>query len=322
MTLFWKSSCSLPATVEICAADVIDAIDAFARGAQRIEIAQIAVDHLDAGRGDALVVVFATRERANRDVAVGLQTAQKIGAKMPGAPGDEDFHALSCNRIAAPMSSAGPVRFRTLDTVEPLKQFRYAPTTERCDDGEAAADRSRADVAARPTKSKSVVDEYHSFHAGTVETRKANYTKMVNDYYDLVTDFYEYGWGQSFHFAPRHKGESFEASLVRHELYPRARARAAPGHEGARRRLRRRRADASDRSLLRRHHHRRQQQRLPDQRGSKHNEEARPRASVQLHESRLHEAAGAGRSYDAVYAIEATCHAPDKVQAVHRALSA
>src|SRR3954467_5938364 len=64
-----------------------------------------------------------------------------------------------------------------------------------------------------------VVDEYHSFHAGTVETRKANYTKMVNDYYDLVTDFYEYGWGQSFHFAPRHKGESFEASLVRHELY-------------------------------------------------------------------------------------------------------
>ena len=66
---------------------------------------------------------------------------------------------------------------------------------------------------------KGVVDEYHSFHAGTVETRKANYTKMVNDYYDLVTDFYEYGWGQSFHFAPRHKGETFAASLVRHELY-------------------------------------------------------------------------------------------------------
>jgi len=64
-----------------------------------------------------------------------------------------------------------------------------------------------------------VVDEYHSFHAGTVETRKANYTKMVNDYYDLVTDFYEYGWGHSFHFAPRHKGETFDASLARHEMY-------------------------------------------------------------------------------------------------------
>ena len=26
----------------------------------------------------------------------------------------------------------------------------------------------------------------------------------------LITDFYEYGWGQSFHFAPRNRGESFE----------------------------------------------------------------------------------------------------------------
>lgn len=26
---------------------------------------------------------------------------------------------------------------------------------------------------------------------------------QVNKYYDLVTSFYEYGWGESFHFAPR-----------------------------------------------------------------------------------------------------------------------
>ena len=34
-------------------------------------------------------------------------------------------------------------------------------------------------------------------------------------YYDLVTDFYEYGWGPSFHFAPRRTGESlaFESPL-------------------------------------------------------------------------------------------------------------
>ena len=54
---------------------------------------------------------------------------------------------------------------------------------------------------------------------------------MVNDYYDLVTDFYEYGWGQSFHFAPRHKGESFEASLVRHELYLAARCGSGERHQ-------------------------------------------------------------------------------------------
>lgn len=42
--------------------------------------------------------------------------------------------------------------------------------------------------------------------------------KVINNlYYDLVTDFYEYGWGRSFHFAPRVPGESFKASLARHE---------------------------------------------------------------------------------------------------------
>ena len=36
-------------------------------------------------------------------------------------------------------------------------------------------------------------------------------------YYNLVTHFYEFGWGKSFHFAPRKPGESFRSSLVRHE---------------------------------------------------------------------------------------------------------
>eukprot|EP00163_Fabomonas_tropica_P010539 TRINITY_DN2070_c0_g1_i1.p2 TRINITY_DN2070_c0_g1~~TRINITY_DN2070_c0_g1_i1.p2 ORF type:complete len:354 (+),score=107.34 TRINITY_DN2070_c0_g1_i1:270-1331(+) len=49
--------------------------------------------------------------------------------------------------------------------------------------------------------------------------RKEGYMDMVNHFYDLVTDLYEYGWGQSFHFAPRHKNETFEASISRHEHY-------------------------------------------------------------------------------------------------------
>jgi sterol 24-C-methyltransferase len=43
--------------------------------------------------------------------------------------------------------------------------------------------------------------------------------EMTNAYYDIATDFYEYGWGQSFHFASRFEGESFEASLARHEHF-------------------------------------------------------------------------------------------------------
>jgi len=43
--------------------------------------------------------------------------------------------------------------------------------------------------------------------------------EMVNAYYDIATDFYEYGWGQSFHFAPRFAGEEFHASIARHEYF-------------------------------------------------------------------------------------------------------
>jgi len=52
---------------------------------------------------------------------------------------------------------------------------------------------------------------------------------MVVNFYDLVTDFYEYGWGESFHFAPRHKLESFPASIARHEFYIPLRLGLKPG---------------------------------------------------------------------------------------------
>ena len=54
---------------------------------------------------------------------------------------------------------------------------------------------------------------------GGLDQRKTDYRNFENTYYDLVTDFFEYGWGRSFHFAPRVEGESFAASLARHEHY-------------------------------------------------------------------------------------------------------
>jgi len=41
--------------------------------------------------------------------------------------------------------------------------------------------------------------------------------KMVDQYYNMATDFYEYGWGQSFHFAHTMKEETHDASILRHE---------------------------------------------------------------------------------------------------------
>jgi len=53
----------------------------------------------------------------------------------------------------------------------------------------------------------------------SIKTRENEYQTMVNSFYDLVTDFYEWGWGQSFHFAPRRKGETFMESIKRAEYY-------------------------------------------------------------------------------------------------------
>eukprot|EP01034_Spumella_vulgaris_P041690 gene41690-51665_t len=53
----------------------------------------------------------------------------------------------------------------------------------------------------------------------SIDIRKDKYAEMVNSFYNLVTDFYEYGWGQSFHFAPRFHNESFVESIKRAEYY-------------------------------------------------------------------------------------------------------
>ncbi len=41
----------------------------------------------------------------------------------------------------------------------------------------------------------------------------------VPGYYDGTTQLYEFGWAPSFHFSRFYKGESFLASLARHEHY-------------------------------------------------------------------------------------------------------
>jgi len=83
--------------------------------------------------------------------------------------------------------------------------------------------------SARPTVNaidKAIVEgtvkEYRSFHDDkktNKEERVAGYAKMIDHYYNLATDFYEWGWGQSFHFATQYKNEAFHASLARHEHY-------------------------------------------------------------------------------------------------------
>ncbi|MDE0310118.1 MAG: methyltransferase domain-containing protein [Acidiferrobacterales bacterium] len=62
---------------------------------------------------------------------------------------------------------------------------------------------------------KSVVDGYAEIHDGGLAHRKEEYGSLVSRYYDIATDFYEFAWGSSFHFAPRRRGESFKDSITR-----------------------------------------------------------------------------------------------------------
>lgn len=72
--------------------------------------------------------------------------------------------------------------------------------------------------------SEAVRKEVSSYNAlfdekTSVEQRKENYKTLVSNYYSISTDFYEYGWGKSFHFANRFRGETLEESIQRHESY-------------------------------------------------------------------------------------------------------
>ena len=70
-------------------------------------------------------------------------------------------------------------------------------------------------------KVSTVADGYLEYfdrdNEGVKDKRKNNAKQMTTQYYDLATDFYEYGWGESFHFACLNKKESMEHALKRHE---------------------------------------------------------------------------------------------------------
>ncbi|KAK7737346.1 Delta(24)-sterol C-methyltransferase [Cytospora paraplurivora] len=51
------------------------------------------------------------------------------------------------------------------------------------------------------------------------KARQDEYATLTRHYYNLATDIYEYGWGQSFHFCRFSVGEPFYQAIARHEHY-------------------------------------------------------------------------------------------------------
>ena len=76
---------------------------------------------------------------------------------------------------------------------------------------------------------KSVTDEDLAQDAKITEERKKNYSAVVDAYYNISTDFYEYAWGEGLHFAVLRHGEGKEHSTAKHEYYLGMRLRLKPG---------------------------------------------------------------------------------------------
>ncbi|KAM5437808.1 putative sterol 24-C-methyltransferase [Microsporum ferrugineum] len=67
---------------------------------------------------------------------------------------------------------------------------------------------------------REVTDKYVEFWEKKEHgERKENYMSLVNSYYDLATDFYEEAWAQSFHFCRFGPDEPFLQAIARHEHY-------------------------------------------------------------------------------------------------------
>jgi sterol 24-C-methyltransferase len=146
---------------------------------------------------------------------------------------------------------------------------------------------------------------------------------MINNYYDVVTDFYEHGWGESFHFAARARGESFDASLARAEHYVALRLSLRPGMKvldvgcgvgGPMRSI----ARFSGATVEGVNNNDYQLERVES-----HNARAGLSDLCSAFKGDFMSLRVPDGSYDAAYAIEAICHAPDKAAAfreIHRVL--
>ncbi|KAH9774426.1 cycloartenol-C-24-methyltransferase [Citrus sinensis] len=154
-------------------------------------------------------------------------------------------------------------------------------------------------------------EKYHVCYGGEEEERKANYTDMVNKYYDLVTSFYEFGWGESFHFAPRWKGESLQESIKRHEHFLALQLGLKSGQKvldvgcgigGPLREI----ARFSSTSVTGLNNNEYQ-----ITRGKELNRFAGVDKTCNFVKADFMKMPFPDNSFDAVYAIEATCHAPD-----------
>ncbi|UJR21766.1 hypothetical protein I4U23_024841 [Adineta vaga] len=152
--------------------------------------------------------------------------------------------------------------------------------------------------------------------ANNVEKRQDQYKTLVSNYYSLSTDFFEYGWGQSFHFANRFHGETLAESIQRHESYLALRMQIKPGDKvldlgcgvgGPLRRIAHLTgAHITGVTISEYQIQRAKQIGVP--------------ANCQFIQCDFMHLPFEDKSFDHIYTIEAVCHAPDKVKCFAEAM--
>ncbi|KAJ3347145.1 Delta(24)-sterol C-methyltransferase [Entophlyctis luteolus] len=140
------------------------------------------------------------------------------------------------------------------------------------------------------------------------ELRRTNAQSITNKYYNLATDFYEYGWGSSFHFARMFKDSPFAVNIARHEAYLAVQLGLRPGMKvldvgcgvgGPLREI----AKLTDAHIVGLNNNKYQAERIL-------NERAGLGSRTSVCEGDFCHMKFANDSFDAVYQIEATCHSP------------
>ena len=143
-----------------------------------------------------------------------------------------------------------------------------------------------------------------------------DHAETVNDYYDLCSEFMQYGWNESLHFAPLTPGETLEESIVRHQrlmidmLALREGMRVVDIGCGVGGPMRRVARESGSRVLCINNN----EQQL--EKARRRNVEAGLDHMAEYMKCNFMDMSAIdASSLDAAYAIESTCHAPDKERA-------
>ena len=86
-----------------------------------------------------------------------------------------------------------------------------------------------SDVGGKSRQIQQYLNLFDRDNVNAEAERKDNYAALAKFHHTLASDLYELGWGESFHFCPFEKGESFAAGMRRHERYISDRLGLKPG---------------------------------------------------------------------------------------------